>query len=325
MAIDLIPATTDETTLSAADKRTLEGYERIVEKGMKAFVEMGEALRAIRDGRLYRAEHATFEEYLKGRWGLARATAYQLIGASEVVENVRNCGHDTLPANESQARPLTKLPPEEQADAWQEAVEVSEGKPTARHVEEAVQRRLEPPRVLHVAQDTLPADKAHAAMAVENVRNCALPAFLRRHSINKLLPAMTTTEYDQLVMSIESIGIRLPITLFEQQILDGWHRYKACLDAEVEPRFQVFDGSYEDAMAHSTAMNFCKSHLTPEQLEAAVARLDALKAERARERMSEARKLAHEGVETLPHLDIGKARDKAGEAVGVSGKTIDKA
>jgi phage N-6-adenine-methyltransferase len=119
-------------------------HEQVIERGMKTFVEVGSALLAIRESRLYRASHATFEDYCKERWGMALSTAYQLIGASEVVENVRNCGHDTLPANESQARPLTKLPPEEQADAWKEVVEASEGKPTARVVAEVVQRRLGP-------------------------------------------------------------------------------------------------------------------------------------------------------------------------------------
>jgi phage N-6-adenine-methyltransferase len=156
MAIDLIPATTDETTLSAADRHALEHFERIVEKGMKAFVEMGEALRAIRESRLYRASHATFEEYCKDRWGMVYRYANNLISASEVVGVIGNGSHGSqiLPANERQARPLTKLPPEEQADAWNEAVEVSEGKPTARVVEEVVQRRLEPPRVPHVAHNS---------------------------------------------------------------------------------------------------------------------------------------------------------------------------
>lgn len=49
------------------------------------------------------------------RWGIARRTAYQLIDASAVVENVRH-GAQTLPSNERQARPLTKLEPEEQIE-----------------------------------------------------------------------------------------------------------------------------------------------------------------------------------------------------------------
>jgi hypothetical protein len=49
---------------------------------------------------------------------MARRTAYQYIEASTVTENVRNCAQ-TVPATESQARPLTKLQPEEQPVAWE--------------------------------------------------------------------------------------------------------------------------------------------------------------------------------------------------------------
>jgi hypothetical protein len=47
---------------------------------------------------------------------MARRTAYQLCDAVEVVANVRNCAQ-TLPSNESQARPLAPLAPEQQCEA----------------------------------------------------------------------------------------------------------------------------------------------------------------------------------------------------------------
>jgi len=59
-----------------------------------------------------RETHRTFEEYCKERWGFARRTAYQFIDSAKVIENVRNCAQ--IPQTESQARPLTKLPPSEQ-------------------------------------------------------------------------------------------------------------------------------------------------------------------------------------------------------------------
>jgi len=54
---------------------------------------------------------------------MARRSAYQLIGAASVIENVRSCAQ--LPSCESVARPLTKLPVVEQKAAWQEAVETA--------------------------------------------------------------------------------------------------------------------------------------------------------------------------------------------------------
>ena len=64
---------------------------------------------------------ATFEEYCKERWGMNRAHAYRLIDAAEVVNNLSPIGD--IPANESQARPLTALRdnPELQRAAWERA------------------------------------------------------------------------------------------------------------------------------------------------------------------------------------------------------------
>jgi hypothetical protein len=39
--------------------------------------------------------------------------------------------------------------------------------------------------------------------------------------------------------------------------------------------------------------------------------------------MSDGGKGGVKGVETLPHLEEGKARDKAGERMHVSGRTVD--
>ena len=74
----------------------------------------------IRDKRLYRQSHDTFEAYCQERWKMARNYANKLISASEVVSNLGTVV-PTLPSNEAQVRPLTKLPPEQQAPAWQRA------------------------------------------------------------------------------------------------------------------------------------------------------------------------------------------------------------
>jgi hypothetical protein len=144
--------TTTITKLSAAERDTLSGHEAVIQRGLATFFEVGEALAAIRDSRLYRAEHGTFEAYCRERWGMARSRAYQFIEAAAVVALVHNCGHPA-PSNESQARPLTVLAPEQQAAAWAAAVETApEGKVTAAHVErvvEAVQRGESPAMAVH--------------------------------------------------------------------------------------------------------------------------------------------------------------------------------
>lgn len=66
----------------------------------------------IRDNRLYREHYGTFEEYCKGKWGLERRRAYQLIDGYKVSENV-----NARTQTEYQLRPLTKIKdPEEQRE-----------------------------------------------------------------------------------------------------------------------------------------------------------------------------------------------------------------
>jgi phage N-6-adenine-methyltransferase len=125
------------TTVEKAEFFELEGR---IEKGLKTFVEVGDALMAIRDKRLYRQSHGTFEDYCRERWGMERNYANKLIAASGVVSNLGTIV-PILPTSESQARPLTRLEPEEQREAWQVAVaSAGNGRVTARHVEEAARR-----------------------------------------------------------------------------------------------------------------------------------------------------------------------------------------
>jgi hypothetical protein len=104
------------------------------------FYEVGEALRAIRDRRLYKGEFPSFERYCDERWDLARTTAYQLIRAADVVNNVRDVTPEHIvPDNEAQARPLTKLSADQQREVWVVVVETApDGGITAKHVEDVV-------------------------------------------------------------------------------------------------------------------------------------------------------------------------------------------
>ena len=112
--------------------------EATIERGMQTFVEVGLALMEIRDGRLYRAEYGTFEEYCQERWGWERRHAYRLIDAAAAVENVSNWTQNQVPANEAQARPLTSLPPAQQREAWERVLETApNGKITAAIVTQA--------------------------------------------------------------------------------------------------------------------------------------------------------------------------------------------
>ncbi|MBA3584783.1 MAG: hypothetical protein H0W36_09720 [Gemmatimonadetes bacterium] len=80
--------------LSHGEQARLSELERIIERGLQTFVEVAAALLEIRDARLYRASHATFEAYARERFQLARTTAYGYCDAARVLANVSPERHD---------------------------------------------------------------------------------------------------------------------------------------------------------------------------------------------------------------------------------------
>lgn len=140
---------TELEPLKATEKKTLVACENTIERGMKSFIEVGNALSDIRDARLYRESHGTFESYCKDRWGFTRMRASQLITSAEAAENVKHVlQSDDAPANERQAHELASLDePEDQAAAWERANEIAEEREapvTASIVSEAVAEIVEP-------------------------------------------------------------------------------------------------------------------------------------------------------------------------------------
>ncbi len=133
---------TPDAPLTITEATELAQLEATIERGLRTFVEVGGALLAIRDGRLYRP-HQTFEDYCRERWGMERNYANKLIAAAGVIENLGTMV-PILPATERQARPLAPLPPEQQREAWRVAVETAPGgKVTAAHVEATVRAMTE--------------------------------------------------------------------------------------------------------------------------------------------------------------------------------------
>ena len=108
----------------------------------RALYEGGSALRSLRDRRLYRSTHKTWEDYCQDRFGFNRTSAQHQISAAEVVGNLFTIGKQfPLPTNERQVRPLTKLEPDEQRQVWHSAVDAAGGRvPSGRQVKDAVLR-----------------------------------------------------------------------------------------------------------------------------------------------------------------------------------------
>jgi hypothetical protein len=140
--MEILPPVQDEEAVSEFqpyEAEELARCEKIIDAGIRNFVEVGNALMRIRDLRLYRDTHQTFEAYLSDRWDLSRQYGYQLIASAQAAENVSAIGRH--PDNERQVRLLAQLDPETQRRAWKRAMELAEaenGKVSSRLVETAI-------------------------------------------------------------------------------------------------------------------------------------------------------------------------------------------
>ena len=96
----------------------LTQLETLIIDNQESFYKTGQALKEIRDSRLYKhALFETFEAYTRARWDMGKSHAYRLIRSYEVIYNLSPIG-DRVPANESQVRPLTQLDALEQRSIW---------------------------------------------------------------------------------------------------------------------------------------------------------------------------------------------------------------
>ena len=89
------------------------------------------------------------------------------------------------------------------------------------------------------------------------------------HPLCTLFPRVTGAEFDGLVADIKAHGLRQPIVLHGGMILDGGNRYRACVEAGVEPVFQEFQG--DNLVSFVLSANLHRRHLSAGQQAAIVA------------------------------------------------------
>ncbi len=143
------------TLLTDSEASTLAFCERRIAAGLESFRDACFALQQVRDGRLYRASHATFEDYCRVRWGWSRQRGYQLIEAAEVLASLPiEC--QPVVDTERAARELAKVEPEQREAVVKQAA--AAGPVTAKAIKEAARARepepAEPVRQLEPDPET---------------------------------------------------------------------------------------------------------------------------------------------------------------------------
>lgn len=91
---------------------------------------------------------------------------------------------------------------------------------------------------------------------------------LQQHPLSAAFPSMPEAEIEALAMDIEKNGQREPGVTLDGMVLDGWHRYLACLRNNHE--FVSADFVGDDPVSFVISHNLHRRHLTASQRAAAV-------------------------------------------------------
>ncbi|MFZ2125390.1 MAG: ParB N-terminal domain-containing protein [Candidatus Saccharimonadales bacterium] len=89
------------------------------------------------------------------------------------------------------------------------------------------------------------------------------------HPLCTLFPRLNDSEFSALVADIKANGLRQPITLHDGMILDGGNRYRACVDAGIEPDFVEFGSG--NLVSFVLSANLHRRHMSIGQQAAIVA------------------------------------------------------
>jgi ParB-like chromosome segregation protein Spo0J len=136
---------------------------------------------------------------------------------------------------------------------------------------------------------------------------------MQSHPAAEIFPMMAGVDFDGLVADIRKNGQREPIVIYNDMILDGRHRYKACQQLGVEPTTSVWDGKGTlDAFVISK--NLHRRHLNESQRAMIAKKLAKLKVgdnqhskedrQICRPSQEEAAKLLHVSPRSVRHAAI---------------------
>lgn len=142
------------------------------------------------------------------------------------------------------------------------------------------------------------------------------------HEAANLFP-MAEESIADLADDIRKNGHCVPVELYGGKILDGRRRWKACEIAGVTAK--TVEVNPADPVAYVLSLNLHRRQLTPSQRAMVAARARSIYDRQARERQATSMGGANpQLVENLPEAGA-RARDAAGKAIGVSGKSVDHA
>ena len=155
---------------------------------------------------------------------------------------------------------------------------------------------------------------------------------MKKHRLN-ILPEMKEEAYVSLKNDIEKNGFdnKFPIYIYEDEIIDGWNRFKACKELEVTPIYKHFTVSSLEALTFilrtnnrrdlSSSQRACLAADSDEIIETLTKEIE----EERRKKISEFRQ--NETVEKIPQSQEKnrKLRTKLAETFGTNSRYVSDA
>jgi hypothetical protein len=134
--------------LNVVERRELQSLEEIIQRSLNTLIESGAALLSIRDKKLWRETHKSFEAYVRDKWGFEKNYANKIIASSETVKKLGTIVPKTPKAleitTEGQLRELTGVPSESLAAVVKQAAKLAgDDVITAKDIRQAKEQVLE--------------------------------------------------------------------------------------------------------------------------------------------------------------------------------------
>ena len=144
------------------------------------------------------------------------------------------------------------------------------------------------------------------------------------HPYAAVFPRMPPGQFEALCASIAKEGLHEWIVLYEDKILLGRERYRACLKTGTEPRFREYEG--DDPVGYVISSDVLRRHLSPSQKAVFALAVERVYASEAKQRQRDAGRSFGEGHPKqevraiVPEALV--ARDKAAAAIGISPRLV---
>lgn len=122
------------------------------------------------------------------------------------------------------------------------------------------------------------------------------------HPLSKAFPLLSDDDIEALAQDILLNGLNEDIVLYEEKILDGRNRYRACIKKGVEPKFVQYSG--ESPAQFVLSKNLCRRNLTASQRAVAAVELLPLLEREAKQRQDQTTRLQRDETGRLTSAPV---------------------